>query len=152
MCSINSLTSKVKQPSRFVNLICPWYPIFSKGNLLSLITIPATTSSTSVVCKSLVRLMIYIPSMATSCDVGCQCIPSITLWAPTARNVTLQLFADSNARTEPTLYPMSYNAEQGTWRIVGQPAWRGQFYLFDVEVFVPTEMAVLNNQVTDPIA
>jgi pullulanase len=77
-------------------------------------------------------------------------IPSITLWAPTARNVTLQLFADSNARTEPTLYPMSYNAEQGTWRIVGQPAWRGQFYLFDVEVFVPTEMAVLNNQVTDP--
>lgn len=77
-------------------------------------------------------------------------IPTINLWAPTARNVDFLLYDNSAPNTAPVAYPMFYNENTGVWRIVGQPSWVGKFYLFDVEVFVPTEMAILNNRVTDP--
>lgn len=77
-------------------------------------------------------------------------IPSITVWAPTAQNVVLELFADSDPTTEATVIFMSYNAATGTWRAVGSPAWKNQFYQFAVDVFVPSEGAIVTNRVTDP--
>ena len=77
-------------------------------------------------------------------------VPAITLWAPTARQVNLHLFADGAPRTEATVLPMIQNAAQGTWRIVGSPSWAGQYYLFEVEVYAPSVMEIVTNLVTDP--
>ncbi|MCU0511489.1 MAG: pullulanase-type alpha-1,6-glucosidase [Anaerolineae bacterium] len=77
-------------------------------------------------------------------------IPSVTLWAPTARNVSFLLYADSNPRTDPQLLPMVPNAATGTWRIVGLPSWQGQFYRFVVEVYAPSVQQIVQNEVTDP--
>ena len=42
------------------------------------------------------------------------------------------------------------NPRTGVWTIEGTADWIGKFYLFEVEVFVPTEGSVVNNIVTDP--
>jgi len=75
-------------------------------------------------------------------------IPSITVWAPTAQEVSLNLFEDTSA--DPEIIPMSYNADNGTWRVVGLPNWKGKFYTYNVTVYVPIELVVLTNEVTDP--
>lgn len=77
-------------------------------------------------------------------------IPTIRVWAPTARRVALQRFADSGADTQPVLSPMSFDEQTGVWSISGDASWKGQFYLFEVEVYVPGEQVVLTNLVTDP--
>ena len=77
-------------------------------------------------------------------------MPTLTVWAPTARNVRLHLFADSAANTEATILDMTHDADTGAWSITGESDWRNQFYLYEVEVYAPTETAVVTNLVTDP--
>ncbi len=76
--------------------------------------------------------------------------PSLTLWAPTAKNVSLLVFADADPATTPANYPMTRDDATGTWSIVGASDWDGQYYLYDVEVFVPSTGQVERNLVTDP--
>jgi pullulanase len=75
--------------------------------------------------------------------------PTLTVWAPTARNVRLHLFADSTADTEATILDMT-RGEGGAWSVTGEDDWRDQFYLYEVEVYAPSEAAVVTNLVTDP--
>ncbi|MFD0866878.1 pullulanase-type alpha-1,6-glucosidase, partial [Tessaracoccus lubricantis] len=75
--------------------------------------------------------------------------PSLRLWAPTATDVDLLLFADSTGSGEPTRIPMARQGD-GTWAVTGQVAWRNRAYLYDVGVFVPTTDALERNVVTDP--
>lgn len=77
-------------------------------------------------------------------------VPSLSVWAPTARSVNLHLFDDSNVRTEATVLPMIRSEAGGVWRIVGLPSWKGKFYLYEVEVFAPSEQQIVTNLVTDP--
>ena len=76
--------------------------------------------------------------------------PTITLWAPTAKSVSLQVFDDSDPATVGAAYPMTPDAATGTWSIAGTADWTNKFYLFDVEVFVPSTGNVEHNLVTDP--
>ncbi|MDQ7026414.1 MAG: pullulanase-type alpha-1,6-glucosidase [Anaerolineae bacterium] len=77
-------------------------------------------------------------------------IPTLTIWSPTARHVSLNLYADSAPRTEPTVIDMVQDAESGTWSITGESDWYAQYYTFNVDVYAPTELAFVDNQVTDP--
>ena len=77
-------------------------------------------------------------------------LPTLRLWAPTARSVSLQLFNDSNPSTTPTVVPMTVDPATGVWTANGSPAWAGKFYLYDVEVFVRGTGHVEHNVVTDP--
>jgi pullulanase-type alpha-1,6-glucosidase len=74
-------------------------------------------------------------------------VPTIRLWAPTARSVTMRLYDDSttNAFTE---IPMT--AEGGVWSAAGQADWKHRFYTYAVEVYVPSTGTVETNVVTDP--
>ncbi len=76
--------------------------------------------------------------------------PTIRVWAPTAQDVNLLLFADANPLTPPTSYDMTYDPATGVWSIVGLEAWNWQYYLFEVTVYAPTTRQIEVNRVTDP--
>lgn len=77
-------------------------------------------------------------------------IPTIRVWAPTARSVAFHLFPNSETATAELISPMRVDPRTGVWTIVGEPGWLNKYYLFEVEVFVPSEGSVQNNLVTDP--
>lgn len=70
--------------------------------------------------------------------------------APTARGVRLHLFDDANADSEAEILVMRPTPSNGTWSITGESDWAGKYYLYEVQVFVPTEGSVQTNLVTDP--
>jgi pullulanase len=74
--------------------------------------------------------------------------PTLSVWAPTAREVRLLLFADSGPATAPEIVPMRQS--RGTWTVSGVPGWRGRFYLYEVDVFVRATGRFEKNRVTDP--
>ena len=76
--------------------------------------------------------------------------PTLTVWAPTATSVSLQLFDDADPATGAASYPMTPDPASGTWSIAGTSDWSGKFYLYDVEVYVPSTAAIEHNLVTDP--
>ncbi|HYF62941.1 MAG TPA: carbohydrate-binding module family 20 domain-containing protein, partial [Herpetosiphonaceae bacterium] len=75
--------------------------------------------------------------------------PTLRVWAPTARNVTLRRYADSTTAAFAS-HPMAFDPTSGVWSVTGTAGWDKQFYLYDVEVYVPDLDAVVNNLVTDP--
>lgn len=76
--------------------------------------------------------------------------PSLSLWAPTAKTVSLLLF-DSPADSAPAAsLPMQREPGCGVWSLRGEPAWSGKFYLYQVEVYVPSTGKIEKNLVTDP--
>jgi pullulanase-type alpha-1,6-glucosidase len=77
-------------------------------------------------------------------------VPTIRLWAPTAKSVTLHLFDDSDPATTSTDLPMEYDAASGTWSLTGEVSWKGKYYLYEVEVYVHSTGQVEHNLVTDP--
>lgn len=77
-------------------------------------------------------------------------VPTLKLWAPTARSVKLHVFADSNPDTTSTVYPMSGDEMTGVWSIAGDASWTNKFYLYEVEVFVRATGQIEHNIVTDP--
>jgi pullulanase len=77
-------------------------------------------------------------------------VPTLTVWAPTARQVRLHLFDDANPNTEAEILTMRPTPSNGTWAITGEADWAGKYYLYEVQVYVPTENSVQTNLVTDP--
>ncbi len=77
-------------------------------------------------------------------------VPVIRLWAPTARAVKLYLFSNAIPETEGVPYDMYFTPDSGVWTIKGDPSWKGQYYLFEVEVYVHSTGKVEHNLVTDP--
>ena len=77
-------------------------------------------------------------------------IPTLRVWAPTARSVKLHLFADSNPATSATVMSMTVDPATGVWSITGNAGWNGRFYVYEVEVFVRSTGRVEHNLVTDP--
>jgi pullulanase-type alpha-1,6-glucosidase len=76
--------------------------------------------------------------------------PTLSVWAPTARLVRLHLFDDSNPTSRATISPMRVDPDTGVWSITGEPDWNGRYYLYEVQVYVPSEGSVQTNLVTDP--
>jgi pullulanase-type alpha-1,6-glucosidase len=76
--------------------------------------------------------------------------PTLRVWAPTARLVRLHLFDDSNPDTRAQVSPMRVDPNTGVWSITGEPDWKYKYYLYEVQVYVPSEGSVQTNLVTDP--
>nr|BFE46336.1 hypothetical protein GCM10017547_42290 [Pseudarthrobacter oxydans] len=75
--------------------------------------------------------------------------PELSLWAPTARNVTLHVY-DNGSGGEPKASVTMKDGRDGVWSVLGDKGWEGDYYLFEVEVFVPETGKVEKNFVTDP--
>jgi hypothetical protein len=76
--------------------------------------------------------------------------PVIRLWAPSAKSVSVHVFADSDPTTTSTTHDMYFTPDSGVWTLTGEPGWKWQYYLFDVEVWVNSTQRVERNLVTDP--
>ncbi|WP_223641257.1 pullulanase-type alpha-1,6-glucosidase [Corallococcus sp. EGB] len=76
-------------------------------------------------------------------------IPTLRLWAPTARSVNLLLFADGSPTSTTTRVPMTAGA-QGVWSVTGDASWKSRYFLYEVEVYARKEGKVVTSRVTDP--
>ncbi|MFI6576660.1 pullulanase-type alpha-1,6-glucosidase [Nocardiopsis sp. NPDC050513] len=75
--------------------------------------------------------------------------PTVSVWAPTARSVSLELYDDSATDAFRSV-PMRFDRRTGVWSATGREDWHGRYYTFDVRVFAPTTGRVEHNRVTDP--
>ncbi|MEU5916810.1 pullulanase-type alpha-1,6-glucosidase [Streptomyces sp. NPDC047141] len=67
---------------------------------------------------------------------------TLSLWAPTARTVALEL----DGRT----VPMRRDDASGVWSVTGPRTWNGKPYRYVVDVWAPTVRKTVRNRVTDP--
>ena len=75
--------------------------------------------------------------------------PELSLWAPTARSVTVHTYASGSGGGPVSSRPMEPSRD-GVWSVTGDKDWKGAYYLYEVEVFVPETGKVERNLVTDP--
>ncbi|MER7518034.1 pullulanase-type alpha-1,6-glucosidase [Streptomyces sp. NPDC126499] len=68
--------------------------------------------------------------------------PTLSLWAPTAQSVTLEL--------DGKTVPMRRDDTSGVWSVTGTRAWTGKPYRYVVKVWAPSVQKVVVNKVTDP--
>ncbi|GGY53658.1 pullulanase-type alpha-1,6-glucosidase [Streptomyces omiyaensis] len=68
--------------------------------------------------------------------------PTLSLWAPTAHSVALEI----DGRT----VPMRRDDASGVWRATGPKSWAGKPYRYVVKVWAPTVQKLVENRVTDP--
>ncbi|MGW8887399.1 pullulanase-type alpha-1,6-glucosidase [Streptomyces sp. NPDC055749] len=68
--------------------------------------------------------------------------PTLSVWAPTARTVSLELDGKS--------VPMRRDASTGVWSVTGKESWQGKPYRYVVNVWAPTVQKTVTNKVTDP--
>ncbi len=73
---------------------------------------------------------------------------TVRVWAPTAQSVKLLLFSGANDASPIQTVPMNFR--RGVWTVQGDNSWKGQYYLFDVLVYVPSLHQIVENIVTDP--
>lgn len=76
-------------------------------------------------------------------------LPTLRLWAPTARSVSVRLFEGPRTPAAQPV-PMKRDESTGVWGATGAPDWRGKFYVYEIEVYVPSTGKVERNLVTDP--
>lgn len=70
--------------------------------------------------------------------------PTLSLWAPTAQRIALEL----DGRT----IAMHRDAASGVWSVTGPRGWAGKPYRYAVTVWAPSVQKVVTNLVTDPYA
>ncbi len=76
--------------------------------------------------------------------------PSLALWAPTARSVSLQVY-DQGADSDPiATVLMNRSQRTGVWSVRGSRSWKGRYFLYQVQVYVPETGKIETNLVTDP--
>ncbi|MFI1361799.1 pullulanase-type alpha-1,6-glucosidase [Streptomyces griseochromogenes] len=68
--------------------------------------------------------------------------PTLSVWAPTAQSVHLDL--------DGTAVKMHRNATTGVWSVTGPASWKGKPYRYVVRVWAPSVRKVVTNKVTDP--
>ncbi|MEU5216266.1 pullulanase-type alpha-1,6-glucosidase [Streptomyces sp. NPDC020807] len=68
--------------------------------------------------------------------------PTLSLWAPTAQSVALEL----DGRT----VRMRRDESSGVWSVTGKKDWAGKPYRYVVKVWAPSVQKVVENKVTDP--
>ena len=76
-------------------------------------------------------------------------IPTISVWAPTAQNVSLLLYSNGVTATQSVVRMNADNAT-GVWSVTGPANWKNRYYKFRVGVYVPSVGAVVENESTDP--
>ncbi|MET9893805.1 pullulanase-type alpha-1,6-glucosidase [Streptomyces sp. NPDC006465] len=69
-------------------------------------------------------------------------VPTLSVWAPTAQSVGLDLDGSTVA--------MKRDSASGVWSVTGKRSWTGKPYRYVVKVWAPTVRKVVTNKVTDP--
>jgi pullulanase-type alpha-1,6-glucosidase len=78
-------------------------------------------------------------------------LATLRVWAPTARNLKLRVFADSNPATLFTTYSMAFDSASGIWSYSAPTgSLYEKYYLYEAQVFVRSTNKVETNVVTDP--
>ena len=77
-----------------------------------------------------------------NCDV------KLKVWAPTAQSVSLQIFDHESDTTPSAVVPM--HEHNGVWVADGDSSWKDKYYLYSVQVWVPSDAAVDTNVTSDP--
>ncbi|MER5181439.1 pullulanase-type alpha-1,6-glucosidase [Streptomyces sp. NPDC002896] len=88
---------------------------------------------------------LYASAGATKADLGPvfhDGKPTLSVWAPTAQKVALEL--------DGTSVPMKRDASTGVWSVTGPKSWKGKPYRYVVDVWAPTVQKIVTNKVTDP--
>ncbi|MFD9291733.1 pullulanase-type alpha-1,6-glucosidase [Streptomyces sp. NPDC060030] len=68
--------------------------------------------------------------------------PTLSVWAPTARTVSLEL--------DGKTVPMRRDDRTGVWSVTGKKSWTGKPYRYAVQVWAPTVQKLVTNKVNDP--
>ncbi|MFC8364102.1 pullulanase-type alpha-1,6-glucosidase [Streptomyces griseorubiginosus] len=68
--------------------------------------------------------------------------PTLSVWAPTAQSVRLELAGST--------VPMRRDATTGVWSATGPASWKGKPYRYVVKVWAPSVGKLVTNKVTDP--
>ncbi|MDQ7993365.1 MAG: pullulanase-type alpha-1,6-glucosidase [Propionicimonas sp.] len=77
-------------------------------------------------------------------------VPTLRLWAPTARRVRLLLWpAEADPHSVGRPVEMAPRPD-GAWEVAGEAGWLGSRYRYEVTVYTPHHGRVVTNQVTDP--
>ncbi|GAA2589412.1 pullulanase-type alpha-1,6-glucosidase [Winogradskya consettensis] len=74
--------------------------------------------------------------------------PKLSVWAPTAQSVSLELFDSPTATARGV--PMWRDAQTGVWSVRGTKDWKGKYYRYRVTAWQPAEQKVVTASVTDP--
>ncbi|WP_212825545.1 pullulanase-type alpha-1,6-glucosidase [Catellatospora sp. TT07R-123] len=74
--------------------------------------------------------------------------PSVSVWAPTATDVALELFDSPSA--QPETVEMDRDDATGVWKASGPASWAGKYYRFKVTAWQPATRQVVTASVTDP--
>ncbi|MEU5278644.1 pullulanase-type alpha-1,6-glucosidase [Streptomyces asoensis] len=69
-------------------------------------------------------------------------VPTLSVWAPTAQSVALDLDGSTVA--------MKRDPATGVWSVTGKKSWTGKPYRYVVKVWAPSVRKVVTNRVTDP--
>ncbi|MBK8462343.1 MAG: pullulanase-type alpha-1,6-glucosidase [Nigerium sp.] len=77
-------------------------------------------------------------------------VPTLRVWAPTARSVTLLLWPVGVSLQDVPERLRLRPASDGTWSVRGDASWRDARYLYAVTVYAPAFDRVVENRVTDP--
>ncbi|MFF5470421.1 alpha-amylase family glycosyl hydrolase, partial [Streptomyces achromogenes] len=68
--------------------------------------------------------------------------PTLSVWAPTAQSVSLEL--------DGSVKRMRRDDATGVWSVTGPASWKGKPYRYVVKVWAPSVREVVTNKVTDP--
>ncbi len=80
-------------------------------------------------------------------------VPTLSLWAPTAQQVRLRVFAADAARTEVAGSPFTPAVDaSGVWSHTGEAGWYGGYYAWEVTAYHPLSNAIQTMTSTDPYA
>ncbi|MFI7237387.1 pullulanase-type alpha-1,6-glucosidase [Streptomyces cyaneofuscatus] len=75
--------------------------------------------------------------------------PTLSLWAPTATGVSVELY-DTPTSTAHRTVKLALDPRSGVWSVRGDRSWKGLYYRYQVTVWAPAVHKVVTNQVTDP--
>ncbi|MDG4831877.1 pullulanase-type alpha-1,6-glucosidase [Solwaraspora sp. WMMD1047] len=75
--------------------------------------------------------------------------PTVAVWAPTAREVALELF-DAPTGTPSRTVAMRRDDRTGVWSVRGDKDWRGSYYRYRVRTWQPATQELATASVTDP--
>ena len=75
--------------------------------------------------------------------------PTLTVWAPTAQDVHVELF-DNTSDGSGTSFPMTRDDDTGAWSVTGDSSWNLKQYLYVIDVYAPSTGAIQTNYVSDP--
>lgn len=69
-------------------------------------------------------------------------VPTLSVWAPTAQSVSLDLDGSTVA--------MKRDSATGVWSVTGKRSWTSKPYRYAVKVWAPSVRKIVTNKVTDP--